>query len=111
MWKNSSNTLWVDTTRMKQDDRLMKHRNNTLVIRRVNMHDSGQYTCQVVAEDIIQVTHTLNVVSEYDLRYPSFPIVEFGQLTVIATYLLSRRKTVHFTSPAGSPSWAKQNPP
>ncbi|KAK6618971.1 hypothetical protein RUM44_003352 [Polyplax serrata] len=82
MWKNSSNTLWVDTTRMKQDDRLMKHRNNTLVIRRVNMHDSGQYTCQVVAEDIIQVTHTLNVVRKLSI-VRVLPEVRPGQSKIL----------------------------
>lgn len=66
MWKNSSLTLWVDGRRMNANSRVEEFKNNTLVIRRVNMHDSGQYTCQVVADKIIQVTHTLNVVSKYN---------------------------------------------
>ncbi|EEB13645.1 protein CEPU-1 precursor, putative [Pediculus humanus corporis] len=82
MWKNSSLTLWVDGRRMNANSRVEEFKNNTLVIRRVNMHDSGQYTCQVVADKIIQVTHTLNVVRKLSITR-ILPEVRPGQSKIL----------------------------
>lgn len=64
MWKKGTTTLFLQDKKIQVDNRLQRFRNKTLAIPDVKIEDSGNYTCQVVAEKVIEVTHFLQVVSE-----------------------------------------------
>lgn len=68
MWKNGTNVLFVDKTKLSKDHRLTKFDNNTLQIRYALIYDSGNYTCQVAAKPNVEVIHIVNVVSKYSVE-------------------------------------------
>lgn len=82
IWKNGSNVLFLDNSKMSKDHRLTKFENNTLHIRYALIYDSGNYSCQVAAKPLQEVVHIVNVVNP-PVIVRVLPQVPAGQSKVI----------------------------
>lgn len=54
---------------MGKDERVNKLENNSIEIKQVNMYDSGIYVCKLVADPVLNVTHTLIVQRKWNFHY------------------------------------------
>lgn len=64
LWRNDTHGLWTGSIQQTNDPRINKLPNNTLEIRQVTTSDSGRYACQVPAQTLLEVVHTLHVLSK-----------------------------------------------
>ncbi|XP_067007636.2 lachesin isoform X2 [Anabrus simplex] len=64
LWLNGSTTLTMESEVMTKDPRIVKHKmDNKLEIHGVTPDDSGLYTCQIVSNPLLNLTHKVMVTS------------------------------------------------
>lgn len=64
LWRNQTHGLYTGSIKQTNDPRINKLPNNTLEIRQVSPYDSGRYSCQVPVQTVVEITHTIHVLSE-----------------------------------------------
>lgn len=64
MWKNGTKGVWIDGIPMVKDSR-RQFNDTTLIIKKAQTYDSGQYSCVLTGLKSLSLNYTLEVVRKY----------------------------------------------